>query len=252
MAALPFKDSVRDSKNVDLVNLLQHTNMSEKPAASKSEEAADTRSLHQSLPYIMTAEDLRVRLETLPQELYDEIYDITFTAEHGMRPIGTKPGLALHRAHLKFLQIDPASRTSYAKSYYGKGASFRMLNGVLIDWLKSLPSAHRVLLQDVVLVSYIWPFHVPSEIELEVYMAVLQSRIGAVGGGQEVVKHVRFQSLPMILNWDDDHRCIRAREDLSARVSADLNQQGDIIFLLIFEIVPRGLGARQRVHRHLA
>lgn len=99
--------------------------------------------------------ELRARLEFLPQELYDHVWELTFTAEPGMRDVDTKPGRAAHRGHLKLLQIDSASRAHYAASYYGAGASFRFIMGSRFSWLNSLSIAHSSLLRDIVCVWFI-------------------------------------------------------------------------------------------------
>lgn len=63
--------------------------------------------------------ELEHRMSTLPQEIYDEIYDLVFTVEPGERVItpATKPPAQL--------QVSRAIRAQYAKSYYGNGSSFR-------------------------------------------------------------------------------------------------------------------------------
>lgn len=116
---------------------------------------------------------VRARLDKLPQELYDKIYDFTFSAEpgnryldcfvdpsyrpskDGMRPLFQKPD-SIHLLH-----VDRASRKQFARSYYGgSGAVFispwiskSVISGPPHDtchiWLSSLPKDHRAMIRDV-------------------------------------------------------------------------------------------------------
>lgn len=123
----------------------------------------------------MAAEEtaqLRTRLENLPQELYDEIYDLTFAAEPGIRyldrfvPEGLKKDKIrpLFRGpdSVHLLHVDRASRAKFAKSYYGgSGAVFmatshsdrhgRNRDGTrsCITWLLEVPESHREMIQDI-------------------------------------------------------------------------------------------------------
>lgn len=58
---------------------------------------------------------LRRGSETLPQELYDLIYDATFTLPRGTRDLR---GHSI-RQHLNILQVFSSSRSQYAKTFYG-------------------------------------------------------------------------------------------------------------------------------------
>ncbi|KAK4617717.1 hypothetical protein CLAFUW4_12122 [Fulvia fulva] len=98
---------------------------------------------------------LRAHLESLPQELYDIIYDLTFAAKPGVRQLGT----IANRLHFAtpptdpcptLLGIDRRSRAKFAKSYDGDGAVFVVYgNRTLEQWLGSLPDAHRDMIADI-------------------------------------------------------------------------------------------------------
>lgn len=103
---------------------------------------------------------LRDHLLDLPQELYDEIYNLTFTAAPGPRyPVQMTCSLAtsmrqdslfrdVHLAPVPFqghdsvalLHVDRASRDKFAKSYYGGPDAFFMFDDCRVcrKWLKSL------------------------------------------------------------------------------------------------------------------
>ncbi|KAK4494306.1 hypothetical protein PRZ48_014604 [Zasmidium cellare] len=114
---------------------------------------------------------LRALLESLPQELHDRIYDLTFTAEPGIHYIDRFWGGEHHRLYISrplfqwpdsanLLHVDRASRKQFAESYYGgNGAVFVATGlgkhprsgviGLCIDWLAMLPLQHRNLIKDV-------------------------------------------------------------------------------------------------------
>lgn len=78
-------------------------------------------------------------VQTLPQELYDNIYDLTFTPTSRWRYIrhDYKPP--------KLLSVDRASRALFATRYYGERAVFCIVpfsHGHGAKWLASLPQAH--------------------------------------------------------------------------------------------------------------
>ncbi|KAF2166093.1 hypothetical protein M409DRAFT_23820 [Zasmidium cellare ATCC 36951] len=115
--------------------------------------------------------ELRARLETLPQELYDQIYDFTFTAEPcvpyldrlNLCPLvlpceAPKLGRPLLQKsnRVKLLHVDRTSRHKFAQSFYGgEGAAFvaeRRLFDLLETicfWLRSLPLDHQAMILDV-------------------------------------------------------------------------------------------------------
>ena len=106
----------------------------------------------------MDERDLARRVQDLPGELYNIIYEYTFTVGPGERKISKTyqpPSL---------LTVDRASRKLFAKSYYGSsGSSFvHNRNGtkeVLIRWLRSLPRRHLRLLNEVKEVYYFTTSH---------------------------------------------------------------------------------------------
>lgn len=70
---------------------------------------------------------------SLPQELFDKIYDLTFKLPApGVREIDeeyTPPVM---------LQISTKTRAMFAKAYYGNGSQFRVKQAIAKKWLKSL------------------------------------------------------------------------------------------------------------------
>ncbi|KAK3617435.1 hypothetical protein LTR22_026731, partial [Elasticomyces elasticus] len=91
---------------------------------------------------------LSVHLQALPVELQDEIYTLTFTAAPIVRYIDEtyKPPA--------LLQVDRASRTLFAKSYYGHVLVFEcadtsMISGktVMSSWFHSLTEEHQALIR---------------------------------------------------------------------------------------------------------
>lgn len=125
-------------------------------------------------PNILTADELARGLQTLPSELYNIIYDLTFT---------TTPNNQPHRIDKTYkppttLQIDRASRSQAAQSFY-TNITFNLpvkaglnepddailVNGRLVDpvndtlahsWLLSLTPEHLRLLRKVRVVSPFW------------------------------------------------------------------------------------------------
>ncbi|KAK4494841.1 hypothetical protein PRZ48_014197 [Zasmidium cellare] len=117
---------------------------------------------------------LAARVQSLPQELYDEIYKLTFTAAPGPRypakTIFMKPThgaereihgqkrpieLVTRQFHghdaIALLQVDQASREKFARSYYGGPDALFMFNRrkPAEMWLKSLSEHHRGYLRHV-------------------------------------------------------------------------------------------------------
>lgn len=109
----------------------------------------------------MTSETskLRALLESLPQELYDQIKDETFTAHPGTRKIGcdtkVKPCFATEPPP-SLLFIDRQTRAQYAKSYYACTTietSDLDLNKC-VAWLKALPDDHRAMVSSIRVACY--------------------------------------------------------------------------------------------------
>lgn len=113
---------------------------------------------------------MRQRLESLPQELYDQIYNLTFTAEPGERKIRQSQRLGYHvlsgrqiktggesgrpfcgHDSIKLFLIDRASSRLFAKSYYGGRGAVFTLNGNFDcrRWLQDLSHEHRQMPQDI-------------------------------------------------------------------------------------------------------
>lgn len=115
--------------------------------------------------------ELRARLADLPQELYDTIFDFTFTAEPGIRYLdrfspdctelcNARPLFRVpDSVHL--LHVDRTSRNQFARSYYGGdeavfvaayfsgGQEYSCHSSTCCNWLESLPPDHRAMIRDV-------------------------------------------------------------------------------------------------------
>ncbi|KJX92209.1 hypothetical protein TI39_contig5891g00003 [Zymoseptoria brevis] len=86
--------------------------------------------------------ELRGLLEDLPQELYDLVYELTFTApQTSEQDLTTKIGSAEYVHHLKLLRVNSTSRTQYGKSYFATRTFLVGRN--CITWLASLSVKHR-------------------------------------------------------------------------------------------------------------
>lgn len=108
-------------------------------------------------------------LEELPQELYDHIYNLTFTAETGIRYASKPPQgaseegrksrpLFVHPDHVGLLHVDRLSRKKFANGYFaGEGTVFvcditgrvGLLEAWLTPWTSSVDAAHLKLIRDV-------------------------------------------------------------------------------------------------------
>lgn len=91
----------------------------------------------------------------LPQELFNQIYALVFTAPLETRDLNA---VAQVRQDYNLLHIDHASRTLFAKTYYE--AVFELSAGPdgdeLMTWLRMLPHGHRNLLRKVVAKLDLW------------------------------------------------------------------------------------------------
>lgn len=106
---------------------------------------------------IPEADELQVRLDSLPQELYDQIFDAVFTAAPGERILSKRNKCSIIAEGLKLLRISRATREKYATTYFGHGAEFvlercAVQQWVHENWYKSLAPAHMSLLQKVTVV----------------------------------------------------------------------------------------------------
>lgn len=118
---------------------------------------------------LLTSKQLRYGLESLPQELYNEIYTAVFTAAPGIRLINAtndrKTGFSIEDLELSFshlprggfqlLHVSAATRALYATTFYGCDAVFeisatRGLAILAIISLSKLPLAHRNRLRKVI------------------------------------------------------------------------------------------------------
>ncbi|USW57305.1 hypothetical protein Slin15195_G106240 [Septoria linicola] len=89
---------------------------------------------------------LRELLDTLPAELYQRIYDMTFTAE-------STTVYPAHKDHRfpAMLQVDSISRKQFAQSYY-TNTTFEFIEALdLAYWLDSLTCETQLLLRSIYL-----------------------------------------------------------------------------------------------------
>lgn len=103
------------------------------------------------------ADELRLGLESLPQELYDQIYNAVFTAPPGERNLSKRNKCNNIAEGLKLLQISHATREKYAASYFGDGGEFLIEDcwvgaSMFVAWLRSIAAAHRALLWKIIIV----------------------------------------------------------------------------------------------------
>ncbi|KAF7193935.1 hypothetical protein HII31_04825 [Pseudocercospora fuligena] len=105
--------------------------------------------------------ELSELMQTLPQELFDDIYNLTFTAEPGLRDLGRICSHNWGRSFVRYhrgqqflgadtralLQVDRASRAKYASSYYGEGSIFIAHTAyAAMTWMHSVAPEHRSLI----------------------------------------------------------------------------------------------------------
>lgn len=133
----------------------------------------------------LDSEQLRHGLESLPQELYDQIYNAVFTARPGVRQIDGL--LGTFRRDMKFLHVSSATRALYAKTYYGQGATFEVhgrfawAQDELQQWLYLLPPDHRALLQRVTVVERTARYSTMSKQWLLAFMRTVMKEIDSKG-----------------------------------------------------------------------
>lgn len=103
--------------------------------------------------------ELRRGLESLPQELYDQIYKDVFTASPKVRHVGTITTfgrIKFATEDLNPLHISQATRSLYAKTFYGHDAGFEVhlrktWSEDVLKWLSILPHSHIRLLRKFVI-----------------------------------------------------------------------------------------------------
>lgn len=82
-------------------------------------------------------------VQALPKELYDEIYELTFTTNSSIRHITERyqPPICL--------QVSRSTRETVAASYYGKDSIFYITKEDCRKWVASLPPSRFEMLRDV-------------------------------------------------------------------------------------------------------
>lgn len=86
---------------------------------------------------------LATRVQSLPPELFDEIYALTFT------PTSDTVVITKKYRPPKLLQVDRASRNLFAEHYYAQTKFTATDMDVVVHWLRSLRDEHLKLLTDV-------------------------------------------------------------------------------------------------------
>ena len=130
---------------------------------------------------------MRELLQTIPQELYDEIYELTFAAPGGLKFLidckYTTPNV---------MQVDRATRASFAIDYYANNA-FALRTRSAQWFAEAFDIGHRQLLRNVgVFVGLKRPRRHPSDIW--------------IGRGHSISKAFRCWSNPpyYFSVWEDD------------------------------------------------
>jgi hypothetical protein len=125
-----------------------------------------------------SAGELNRRIQSLPQELFDMIYDFTFTA------VATVPRITIdeHYRPPALLRVDPIPRRAFAKVCYGLNELHPDFDDILDDkvmkaWLRSIPKEHRVYVRkirhslDLVYSKHLWlPLRLNIRHDIEQYL----------------------------------------------------------------------------------
>jgi hypothetical protein len=110
--------------------------------------------------------ELRSRLEGLPQELYDMIFALTFTATSGVARVGLhisrkrsasdglgRPCIGVYKSMPELalgpMQVSSATRAQYSASHYENTVYVVENFGSCKAWLDAMPQSHRLLLRDL-------------------------------------------------------------------------------------------------------
>lgn len=102
------------------------------------------------------AATLHQLLQTLPQELYDRIHDLTFTPTSN-----ATVSIANNYTPPSPLQVSAATRQSFAQSYYTSNAFHSKDCEILCSWTLTLPKHHRDLLRNITL-------HIPAPSDTDI------------------------------------------------------------------------------------
>lgn len=92
-----------------------------------------------------TSEKINALVQGLPQELFDEVYRFTFT-------VSVATAIEITETYIppKLLQVDRASRSLFAASYYARNTFFAVsYRDAIIDWECSLTREHIDHFRDV-------------------------------------------------------------------------------------------------------
>lgn len=121
-------------------------------------------------------------VDTLPAELYNQIRELVFT------PLATKRRFIdeSYKPH-SCIQVSRATRSHFAKSYYGDGAVFFVPRDLAVKWASSLPKEHLHQIGDIRLQ------HDPTdfrEFRLHLYELETRDMVGSNGYFTNIIAFV--------------------------------------------------------------
>ncbi len=94
--------------------------------------------------------ELATRLQNLPTDLYNEIYQLTFTAPS--EPETRKIDQTTQPSHL--LNVSQNSREIYAESYFGKNSPFYINMYGAKRWVQALQPSHAAKIKEIRITGY--------------------------------------------------------------------------------------------------
>ncbi|PPJ60205.1 hypothetical protein CBER1_10128 [Cercospora berteroae] len=158
----------------------------------------------QGIPEATSVTAMRSRLQSLPQELYNEIYDSTFTADAKIRvsisPDSTMPSAGWiarrYPSHLvgvneqlpDLSRVDRHSRQKFLKSYFGDPDSMFVVCGFteLQNWALLMGAEHVALIPKIYYLGFL----------TEGLREILRERIGMEFANKvESISHLRFREV---------------------------------------------------------
>lgn len=116
--------------------------------------------LKQRQNHMLDFDKLVEQVQSLPQELFDKIYDLTFTSESQRMPDPVWDARCVERSsHMlpSTLQVSRATRAAFAETFYGEGTTFYVSWEAVGAWISPLASEHVSLLEDVRISDFMFP-----------------------------------------------------------------------------------------------
>lgn len=172
----------------------------------------------------MSAASFNQRINSLPQELYDMIFDYTFAADVSKPVIIKKSRFQKSYNPPACLQVSRATRDTFAWTYYTNSVFQSRSKEDLCDWIKSLQTSHQRMIMSL---RYDLEFREPMQqshatdyvracfankqlILFEEELDKLQTmrlELKPGEGGPDVMVSVRFHGEYELL-WTDDPRSL--------------------------------------------